>query len=143
MKGIDLGETSEEELALVEANQDGEEDAKWSEAYLTVSTLENLFASCEPAQVIGAFEESLGRDIVQLSWRHENFWVKFACQRILGHMFAICQQSSNFSQVFGEVFAQKENLLKLVYQMLSVFTSAPMNEDLANQLVKNLTFLMG
>ena len=58
-------------------------------------------------------------------------------------MFATCQQAGNFSQVFGEVFAQKENLLKLVYQVLGVFNSATMNGDLANQLIKNLTFLMG
>jgi hypothetical protein len=58
-------------------------------------------------------------------------------------MFASCMQQSNFSAVFGEVFAEKENLLKLIYQMLSVFNTVLMTEDMANQLVKNLTFLQG
>ena len=49
----------------------------------------------------------------------------------------------NFASVFGPVFAEKENLLKLIYQMLSVFNSVIMNEDMSNQLVKNLTFLQG
>jgi len=47
-------------------------------------------------------------------------------------MFASCLQGDNFESVFGEVFAEKENLLKLVYQMLSVFNSATMNEEMAN-----------
>ena len=42
------------------------------------------------------------------------------------------------------MFSEKENLLKLVYQMLSVLnTSAAMTEDMANQLIKNLIFLQG
>ena len=56
-------------------------------------------------------------------------------------MFATCLQMNNFASVFGPVFAEKDNLLKLIYQMLSVFNSVIMNEDMSNQLVKNLTFL--
>ena len=140
IKGIELGDSSEEEQ--VGEGQD-EEEAKWSQAYLAVSTLEHLLTSCDRTQVIGAFDETLGRDIAQLGWRHDNFWVKLVCQRILGHIFVICQQAGSLSKVFGEVFDQKENLLKFIYQVLSIFSGDTMNEDLANQLVKNLTFLLG
>ena len=58
-------------------------------------------------------------------------------------MFASCLQMKNFSSIFGETFAEKENLLKLIYQMLSCFNTISMNQDMANQLVKNLTFLTG
>ena len=63
-------------------------------------------------------------------------------------MFAASMQQSskqrNFAGLFGDVFAEKENLLKLIYQMLSIFNStSSMNEEMANQLVKNLTFLQG
>lgn len=148
LKGIDLGDTSEEELGQDgDVDQDeadlDEEAAKWSKAYLAVSSLENLIQSCDSKQVLAAYSEELGKDIVTLAWKHSNFWVKFSCQRLLGHIFASCQQQQNFSAVFGEVFAQKENLLKLIYQMLSVFNSAMMTEEMANQLVKNLTFLQG
>lgn len=78
-----------------------------------------------------------------LAWRHQNFWVKFVCQRLLGHMFASCLQSGSFTSLFGTFFAEKENLLKLMYQMLSVFNSVTMTEEMANQLVKNLTFMLG
>ena len=54
------------------------------------------------------------------------------------------QKQRNFAGLFGDVFAEKENLLKLIYQMLSIFNSTSiMSEEMANQLVKNLTFLQG
>lgn len=56
-----------------------ESQAKWSAAYLAISSLENLFQSCEPKQVISSFPQEMGQDIVSLAWRHTNFWVKFAC----------------------------------------------------------------
>ena len=145
LRGIDLGDTSEEE----ELSQDGEDDccdeaeAKWSKAYMAVSSLEHLVQSCDAAQVIAAFDVQLGQNIVTLAWRHENFWIKLVCQRLLGHMFATCQSRHNFASVFGDVFAEKESLVKLVYQMLNVFNSATMNEEMATQLIKNLTFLQG
>ena len=67
-----------------------ESEAKWSKAYLAVSSLENLFQSCQTQQVMAAFSQELGQDIVTLAWRHQNFWVKLVCQRLLGHMFASC-----------------------------------------------------
>ena len=47
-------------------------------------------------------------------------------------MFSTCLQNKNFSKVFGEVFALKENLLKLIYQILSVFNSQTLNEEMAD-----------
>ena len=120
MKGIDLGDSSEDEEAnVMDLTEDGEamdeSEARWSKAYMSISSLENLFLSCKAEQVIATFGETLGQDIVTLAWRHENFWVKLACQRLLGHMFSSCLQKQNFSDVFGDVFAEKENLLKLIY----------------------------
>ena len=77
MKGIDLGDSSEGESdgegqdeAEEEGNVDDESEAKWSKAYLAVSALENLFKSCETTQIIAAFSQELGQDIVTLAWRH-------------------------------------------------------------------------
>ena len=110
---------------------------------MAISALENLFKSCDAKKILDGFSQELGQDIVTIAWKHSNFWVKFACQRLLGHMFASCLQQKNFSAVFGEVFALKDNLLKLIYQMLSVFNTVLMTADMANQLIKNLIFLQG
>ena len=37
-----------------------ESEAKWSKAYLAVSSLENLFQSCQTQQVMAAFSQELG-----------------------------------------------------------------------------------
>ena len=143
LRGIDLGDSSQEEDQEADDEEEylDEHDSKWSNAYLAVSALENLLQSCDTTLVIKAFTQELGQEIVTLAWRHNNFWIKLACQRLLGHMFASCLELDSFSKVFGSVFAEKENLLKLIYQMLSCFNSVIMDEEMANQLVKNLTFL--
>jgi len=117
LKGIDLGDSSADEDGQEEADEENldENEAKWSKVYMAISALENLFKSCDAKKVMEGFSQELGRDIVTIAWKHSNFWVKFACQRLLGHMFASCLQEKNFSAVFGEVFALKENLLKLIY----------------------------
>ena len=132
LKGIDLGDSSEVEDVDTEEEELDEHDAKWSNAYLAVSSLENLFTSCDNQQIIGAFTQDLGKEIITLAWRHNNFWIKLVCQRLLGHMFASCQEQNGFSKIFSSVFAEKENLVKLIYQMLSVFNSVIMDEDMAN-----------
>mmetsp|Transcript_24949 Transcript_24949/g.33419 ORF Transcript_24949/g.33419 Transcript_24949/m.33419 type:complete len:101 (-) Transcript_24949:878-1180(-) len=63
LKGIDLGDSSEDEV-VEEENFVDEDEAKWSQAYVAVNTLENLFSSCQGGQVIAAFSEELGRDVV-------------------------------------------------------------------------------
>ena len=47
LKGIDLGDSSEVEDVDTEEEELDEHDAKWSNAYLAVSSLENLFTSCD------------------------------------------------------------------------------------------------
>ena len=84
LKGIDLGDSSDDDGAdMNDATEDGEavdeNEAKWSKAYMAVSSLENLFLSCKAEQVIAAFTEQLGRDVITIAWRHENFWVKLVC----------------------------------------------------------------
>ena len=53
LKGIDLGDTSEEE-ENVEVKVDEDIDDKWSKPYLALLCLDNLFQKCEPDLVIGA-----------------------------------------------------------------------------------------
>ena len=56
LKGIDLGDSSEaessEEGADGEREESDENESKWSKAFMAVSSLENLFISCDSKQVI-------------------------------------------------------------------------------------------
>jgi hypothetical protein len=72
LKGIDLGDSSEAEDVeeLVNEENLGEDEAKWSKVFMAVSALQNLFQSCDAKLVMDAFSQELGRDVVTLAWKH-------------------------------------------------------------------------
>ena len=148
LKGIDLGDTSEEEKEEDQVHEDS--DDKWSKPYLALLCLENLFQKCEPSLVISMIrlEKQLCSDIVELAWRHQNYWVRLTAQRFFGHVFSYLHKissegkaKSSLSDVMSIDFKEDDALLKLIYQMLSVLNFPHVTEELSNQLIKNLVFL--
>ena len=117
---------------------------------MALLSLDNLFQSCAPSLVINAVKQEtpLCANIIQLAWRHENYWVRLTSQRLFGHIFshlhslkAEGKTQLSLSEVTSIDFEEEGALLKLIYQMLGVLNFPHVTDELSNQLVKNLVFL--
>ena len=84
--------------------------------------------------------EGFSTNLVCLMWRHENYWVRLTTQRIFGFVFSYLQDNPKHSMQ-SVLAIQQEDLLKLIYEFLTVFKFSHITEELTNQLVRNLVFI--
>lgn len=103
-----------------------------------MSCLESIFTKCNQAATLKqelARHPDLKPSIVCLMWKSDNYWVRLSCQRVINFMML---ESDGAEGLVGS----KEEVLKLMYKMLSVLNFAYVTETLCNQLVSNLETLL-
>lgn len=128
LKAIELGQSSDEEEEV--------QSDDWNQLYLALQCLEHMFA-VEPKKLNGLIlaADGLLDDVRFVGWKHTNYWVRLATQRLFGNLF-----SSIGGKPLSSLFSQ-DSLLKLAYEMLDGFKCQYVAEELARQLVKNLVFV--
>lgn len=143
LQAIDLiGESDGDAGEEAELAPEAEGEQTGTLLFHALSCLEALMEHQAKAQVVTCLTDfGVPRGLFLLTRHHHSYWIRLISHRLLGHIFAYQRESKvSLITIFG--LDIPEQLIELAYDLIEGLRKPVYTQDMQDQLVKNLLFLL-
>lgn len=121
---------------------ESDQSKPWTLLYHAFACLEKLTEFQDQKTVVTKLVSlELPRALILFAQNHNNYWIRLICQRLVGHLFA-CSLSIKYNLVEMMGLQIPEQLQDTTFDIINCLFKPTQTEDLRNQLVKNLLFMV-